>query len=309
MAPPRPKKRQRRQPRKGHGVVEERCHADRQVRNRRKIEQHRGSAIGAPKEEPDLVVAAEADPGRRDPAGQNADAKRTKATSGPGNPRAARLATTAIAANRMAAVTSSNGAGGTGPFRGRDEGRSVKRAKFASRRGSCQMVSHESQGRRPQGHARKPSSKTSSGSARSRACPRRSARGATTILKDNISWHYPFPGANTTPWQLEGTILALKKAGYSDVTCVQNKTVVTNAFKGEDLNHYVPLFKKYDIPVLYNFKESDMRWVEYRPKAQDARAAQDLPRGHPAFPTTSSARTSSTCRRSSATSTRRPPAR
>ena len=25
---------------------------------------------------------------------------------------------------------------------------------------------------------------------------------ATTILKDNISWHYPMPAANTTPWQL-----------------------------------------------------------------------------------------------------------
>src|SRR5438874_4733450 len=92
--------------------------------------------------------------------------------------------------------------------------------------------------------------------------------GRTTILKDNISWHYPFPAANTTPWQLEGTIRALRGAGFEDVTCVQNKTVVTNAFKGEDLNHYVPLFKKYDIPVLYNFKETDMRWVEYRPKAQ-----------------------------------------
>ena len=91
---------------------------------------------------------------------------------------------------------------------------------------------------------------------------------ATTFLKDNISWHYPFPGANTTPWQLEGTILALKKSGFADVSCVQNKTVVTNAFKGEDLNHYVPLFKKYDIPVLYNFKDSDMKWVEYRPKAK-----------------------------------------
>jgi uncharacterized protein (DUF362 family) len=94
------------------------------------------------------------------------------------------------------------------------------------------------------------------------------APGHTTILKDNISWHYPFPGANTTPWQMEGTIQALRNAGYSDVTCVQNKTVVTNAFKGEDLNHYVPLFKKYDIPVLYNFKDSDMKWVEYRPKAK-----------------------------------------
>jgi hypothetical protein len=25
------------------------------------------------------------------------------------------------------------------------------------------------------------------------------AQGRTTILKDNISWHFPFPGANTTP--------------------------------------------------------------------------------------------------------------
>jgi len=92
--------------------------------------------------------------------------------------------------------------------------------------------------------------------------------GATTILKDNISWHYPFPGANTTPWQLEGTVLALRKRGYGDQVCVQNKTVVTNAFKGEDLNHYVPIFEKHDIPVRYNFKDEDMKWVTYRPKAR-----------------------------------------
>src|SRR3954454_20999268 len=91
---------------------------------------------------------------------------------------------------------------------------------------------------------------------------------ATTILKDNISWHYPFPAANTTPWQLEGTIQALRGSGYRDVTCVQNKTVVTDAFKGEDLNHYKPIFKKYDIPVLFNFKEEDMKWVHYKPKAR-----------------------------------------
>ena len=92
--------------------------------------------------------------------------------------------------------------------------------------------------------------------------------GATTILKDNISWHYPFPAANTTPWQMEGTILALQKAGLTDISCVQNKTVVTNAFKGEDLNNYLPLFKKYKTPVLYNFKDEDMKWIHYKPKAR-----------------------------------------
>jgi hypothetical protein len=88
----------------------------------------------------------------------------------------------------------------------------------------------------------------------------------TTILKDNISWHFPFPAANTTPWQMEGVVQGLQGAGYQDLTCVQNKTVVTNAFKGEDLNNYVPIFKKYQIPVLYNFKDEDMTWVKYEPK-------------------------------------------
>jgi uncharacterized protein (DUF362 family) len=91
-------------------------------------------------------------------------------------------------------------------------------------------------------------------------------QGVTTILKDNISWHFPFPAANTTPWQLEGSILALRNAGYVDLTAVQNKTVVTDAFKGEDLNRYVPIFRQFGIPVLFNFREGDMRWVEYRPK-------------------------------------------
>src|SRR3954466_7648952 len=94
------------------------------------------------------------------------------------------------------------------------------------------------------------------------------APGKTTILKDNISALFPFPAANTTPWQLEGTIQALARRGFTDQVCVQNKTVVTNAFKGEDLNHYVPIFKQYNVSVLYNFKETDMKWIRYTPKAK-----------------------------------------
>ena len=89
---------------------------------------------------------------------------------------------------------------------------------------------------------------------------------ATTILKDNISWHFPFPSANTTPWQLEGSIVALRNAGFDDLVCVQNKTVVTDAFKGEDLNKYVPVFRQHGIPVKFNFREEDMGWEVYRPK-------------------------------------------
>ena len=91
---------------------------------------------------------------------------------------------------------------------------------------------------------------------------------ATTILKDNISWHYPMPSANSTPWQLEGTILALRQQGFDDLVCVQNKTVVINTFKGEDLNGYLPIFRAHQIPVRYNFKPEDMTWVPFSPKAK-----------------------------------------
>jgi uncharacterized protein (DUF362 family) len=102
---------------------------------------------------------------------------------------------------------------------------------------------------------------------------------ATTILKDNISWHFPMPSANTTPWQLEGTILALRRAGFTDLACVQNQTVVTNAFKGEDLNGYMPICQHYEIPVLYNFRESDMAWQSYRPQAEMLALDRVYPKG------------------------------
>ena len=105
------------------------------------------------------------------------------------------------------------------------------------------------------------------------------APGKTTILKDNISWHYPMPSANTTPWQLEGTILGLHDLGYKDLTCVQNKTVVIDTYKGEDLNQYVPIFRKCGMPVLYNFKETDMKWVPFTPKAKMLALDRIYPKG------------------------------
>jgi uncharacterized protein (DUF362 family) len=92
--------------------------------------------------------------------------------------------------------------------------------------------------------------------------------GATTILKDNISWHFPFPGANTTPWQLEGTIQKLRADGYSDLVCVQNNTVVTDPKKGERLNRYLPVLDKYGVPVRYNCFADDLQWIRYEPKGK-----------------------------------------
>ncbi|MBD3234947.1 MAG: DUF362 domain-containing protein [candidate division Zixibacteria bacterium] len=104
-------------------------------------------------------------------------------------------------------------------------------------------------------------------------------KGKTTILKDNISWHFPFPGANTTPWQLEGCIRALQDEGYADLVDVHNDTVVTDPYKGEKLNKYDVVYKKYDIPVKYNFKKEDIRWERYEPEGEMIALKEIYPKG------------------------------
>ncbi|MFH1824320.1 MAG: DUF362 domain-containing protein [Candidatus Firestonebacteria bacterium] len=93
-------------------------------------------------------------------------------------------------------------------------------------------------------------------------------KNKVTILKDNISWHFPFLSSNTTPWQLEGVILALKEAGFKDIVAVHNNTVVTNPYKGGKLNKLDPIYKKYNVEEKYNFKPKDIKWIKYTPKTK-----------------------------------------
>ncbi len=89
---------------------------------------------------------------------------------------------------------------------------------------------------------------------------------AATILKDNITWHFVFPGVNTTPWQLEGTILGLQDAGLQDLVAVHNHTVVTIPERGEEELKFTPIYKRFQIPVLFNFREDHMKWVPFESK-------------------------------------------
>jgi uncharacterized protein (DUF362 family) len=91
---------------------------------------------------------------------------------------------------------------------------------------------------------------------------------ATTILKDNISWHLPFPSANTVPWQLEGAIRALKGAGFEKLAAVHNNTVVTDPYLGGKLLKLKPLYEQYGIEEHYNNDPNDLKWVVYKPKAR-----------------------------------------
>jgi len=101
----------------------------------------------------------------------------------------------------------------------------------------------------------------------------------TTILKDNISWHLPFLSANTTPWQLEGTVRGLKAAGFSDLVAVHNNTVVTNPFKGVRLNKLEPIYRQYGIPEKYNFLPEDMNWEIFRPRSKIRVLNRIFPKG------------------------------
>jgi hypothetical protein len=94
------------------------------------------------------------------------------------------------------------------------------------------------------------------------------SRSATTIIKDNISWHLLYPSSNTTPWQLEGTIMALRNMGYDDLVSVHNKTVVTIADLGDKYNKFGPVLSKYNVPVKYNFKSEDMNWIPFKPSTK-----------------------------------------
>jgi uncharacterized protein (DUF362 family) len=93
-------------------------------------------------------------------------------------------------------------------------------------------------------------------------------RSQATILKDNISWHLPFPAANTVPWQLEGAVRALQSTGYCDLVAVHNNTVVTDPYLGGKLLKLKKIYSKYEIPERYNNDPADLKWVEFQPKAE-----------------------------------------
>jgi uncharacterized protein (DUF362 family) len=77
----------------------------------------------------------------------------------------------------------------------------------------------------------------------------------TALLKPDARRHYPFPGANTTPWQLEGVVRALRAADYYDVVWKPPRRHLANMGAGEDLNGYLPLLREYHVT---SFHPSDV---------------------------------------------------
>ncbi|HEX9188063.1 MAG TPA: DUF362 domain-containing protein [Vicinamibacteria bacterium] len=92
-------------------------------------------------------------------------------------------------------------------------------------------------------------------------------RGRLTILKDNISWHLPYLSSNSTPWQIEGVVKTLREDGYRDLLGLHNQTVVTDAHRGDQLNKFAGVYRRYEVKTADNFAP-DCRWVRIEPKAK-----------------------------------------
>jgi len=85
-----------------------------------------------------------------------------------------------------------------------------------------------------------------------------------TLLKINISWQTWYPACSTAPWQLEGVIRTLQRAGY-DLVGVHNDTVVVDTSDGEANNKHRYVTDKYNVPCAYLY-EPLMKWVRYAPQ-------------------------------------------
>ena len=68
-------------------------------------------------------------------------------------------------------------------------------------------------------------------------------KSRATILKTIFPGIFLTQGRIQHPGSLKGASWASWRAGFEEPVCVENKTVVTSAYKGEKLNKYIPVLK------------------------------------------------------------------
>jgi hypothetical protein len=99
-----------------------------------------------------------------------------------------------------------------------------------------------------------------------------------TIIKLNLSWTKYFPACSSQPWQLEGVVKTLVEDGYSPerLLPVENKTVVTDPFKGALNNLWIPVLKNYGLGFT---PLPSVEWTRYDFKSELLRLNEIFPEG------------------------------
>jgi uncharacterized protein (DUF362 family) len=102
--------------------------------------------------------------------------------------------------------------------------------------------------------------------------------GEPLILKLNLSWTRYFPACSTQPWQLEGVLRGLLRLGYprASLTPVENRTVVTDPWKGARNNGWLGVLERYGVGFT---ALTEVDWEVYRFKGQLLKVDRLFPEG------------------------------
>jgi len=98
-----------------------------------------------------------------------------------------------------------------------------------------------------------------------------------TIIKINLSWSLYYPSCSTEPWQLDGLLGYMVNKKYKNIHPVENRTVVTDVWKGAKGNKWLPVLKKHNLkyePL------TEVKWVKYKPKHEMLAMDKIFPEGH-----------------------------
>jgi uncharacterized protein (DUF362 family) len=102
--------------------------------------------------------------------------------------------------------------------------------------------------------------------------------GAELMLKLNLSWTKYFPSCSTQPWQLEGVLRTLLEDGFDRdrLKAVENRTVVTEPWKGAANNRWLPVLKAYGMDFT---PLTEVEWTVHRFREPLLRLNQLFPDG------------------------------
>jgi uncharacterized protein (DUF362 family) len=85
----------------------------------------------------------------------------------------------------------------------------------------------------------------------------------TTLIKLNLSWTKYFPACSSQPWQVDGVVGTLVGDGYrrDRLVPIENKTVVTEPWKGARNNKWLPVLEQHGL----KFQPlTEVEWDVYR---------------------------------------------
>ena len=99
-----------------------------------------------------------------------------------------------------------------------------------------------------------------------------------TLIKLNLSWTKYFPACSSQPWQVDGVVKAMLEDGYdrSRLIPVENRTVVTDPWKGAANNRWLPVLERHGLKFS---PLTEQPWKVHRFKSPLLRLNQIFPEG------------------------------